>query len=95
MKQYYIYIVTNKLNSVFYIGVTNNLIRRTYEHRNSLASGFTSKYKTTKLVYYEIFNDINEAIIREKQIKGGSRKKKLDLIEKVNPTYEDLYESII
>ncbi len=94
-KQYYVYIATNKTNTVLYIGVTNNLIRRVFEHKHKMVSSFTSKYNITKLVYYEVFNDINEAIKREKQLKGGSRKKKMDLIKKMNPTLKDLYEEII
>ncbi|MEK7534426.1 MAG: GIY-YIG nuclease family protein [Patescibacteria group bacterium] len=95
-KQYYVYIAINKVNTVFYTGVTDNLIkRRMYQHKNKMASGFTSRYNINKLVYYEIYNDPNEAIKREKQIKGGSRKKKIDLIKKVNPTFKDLYEEII
>lgn len=94
-RQYYVYIATNKANSVLYTGVTNNLIRRSYEHRNSVVSSFTSKYKITKLIYYEIFQDVNEAIKREKQIKAGSRKKKLELIKKMNSQFKDLYEEII
>ncbi len=83
------------MNTVLYTGVTNDLIRRIFEHKNNLASSFTSKYKIIKLVYFEVYIDINEAIRREKQLKGGSRKKKMLLIEKVNPTYKDLYLSII
>lgn len=94
-KQYYIYIATNKINTVLYTGVTNNLIKRMYQHKNKMVSGFTSKYNINKLVYYEIFNDINEAINREKQIKGGSRKKKIELIKKINPEFRDLYSEII
>lgn len=94
-KYYYVYIATNKINTVFYIGITNDLIRRIYEHKNKLVSGFTSKYNITKLVYYEVFNDITEAIKREKQLKGGSRKKKIDLVKKTNPNFRDLYKEII
>ncbi|MBI2597495.1 GIY-YIG nuclease family protein [Candidatus Daviesbacteria bacterium] len=94
-KQYYVYIATNKMNTVLYTGVTNNLIRRMYEHKQKMVSGFTSKYNVVKLVYYEIFNDINEAITREKQIKAGPRKKKVDLVRKINPGFNDLYEEII
>ncbi|MBI3379369.1 GIY-YIG nuclease family protein [Candidatus Gottesmanbacteria bacterium] len=92
---YFVYIATNRTNRVLYTGVTNNLIRRLFSHKNKLVSSFTSKYNIQKLVYYEMFADINEAIIREKQIKGGSRQKKLDLIKSVNPNYNDLYEDII
>ncbi len=94
-EQYYVYIATNKINTVIYTGVTNNLVRRTFEHKTNNTSGFTSKYKVTKLVYYETFNDIKEAITREKQIKGGSRKKKIELVIKSNPDFKDLYEEII
>lgn len=83
------------MNTVLYTGVTNNLIRRMYEHKQKMVSGFTSKYNVVKLVYYEIFNDINEAITREKQIKAGPRKKKVDLVRKINPGFNDLYEEII
>lgn len=94
-KYYYVYIITNKINTVLYTGVTNNLVRRIYEHQQKLVSGFTSQYNVNKLVWFEVYEDIKEAIIREKQIKGGSRKKKLDLIKSLNPTFEDLYLNII
>ena len=93
-KQYCVYIMTNAHNTVLYTGVTNNLARRVYEHKNGLGGVFTKKYNINKLVYYEIGNDINEAIVREKQIKGGSRKKKIDLINSLNPERKDLYEEI-
>ncbi len=93
-KQSYIYIMTNIENGTLYVGVANDLIRRVYEHKNKLIEGFTQKYKLDKLVYYEIFDDIEVAIAREKQLKGGSRKRKLDLINKVNRQWEDLYEKI-
>ncbi|MFA6096304.1 MAG: GIY-YIG nuclease family protein [Candidatus Paceibacterota bacterium] len=88
--QYYLYIMTNKFNTVLYTGVTNNLARRVYEHKNKTIKGFTSRYNITKLVYYEIYNNINDAIAREKQIKGGSRKKKINLIKNMNPEFRDL-----
>ena len=94
-KQYYIYIITNFENGTLYTGVTNNLVRRVYEHRNKLVDGFTKKYDLNKLVYYEISDTIEVAILREKQIKGGSRKKKLALINNFNKKWEDLYEAII
>lgn len=94
-KQYFIYIMTNFENGTLYTGVTNNLVRRVYEHKNKLAEGFTKKYDLDKLVYFEVFGSIEYAISREKQIKGGSRKKKLDLINKFNKEWVDLYESII
>ena len=83
-KQYFVYIATNKNNAVLYTGVTNNLVRRMRQHKRKLVSSFTSKYNVTKLVHYEVCVNINSAISREKQIKAGSRKKKLDLIKKTN-----------
>ena len=88
MNQYYVYIMSNKSKTLY--GVTNNLIRRVYEYKNKLNLGFTSKYNITKLFYYEIFSEITKAIAREKQIKGWLRKKKIDLIESVNPDWKDL-----
>ena len=93
-RQYYIYIVTNKSNSVLYTGVTNDLKRRVYEHRQKLVEGFTKKYNINKLVYYEIFEDAENAIIREKQIKGGPRQKTIDLVNSTNPEWRDLYEEL-
>ncbi len=89
-KSYYVYITTNITNNVLYIGVTNNLPRRIYEHKNSLVEGFSKKYKTNKLVYYETTNDINFAIIREKQLKNWRREWKMNLIEKENPGFSEL-----
>jgi putative endonuclease len=91
-RQYYIYIMTNKKNTVLYTGVTNNLWRRVYEHKEKLVEGFTKKYNITKLVYCEVFDRIEDAITREKQIKGGSRQKKIDLINSTNKDWRDLYE---
>ena len=79
---------------MLYTGVTNDLKRRMYEHKNKLADGFSEKYNIDKLVFYEIYNDINEAIAREKQIKGGSRVKKIKLIEEMNHKWNDLYDEI-
>ena len=93
-KQYYIYILTNKRNNVLYSGVTNDLQRRVYEHRKKLVGGFTTKYNVDKLVYYEETDSIEAAIQREKQIKGGSRQKKIDLIEGMNSQWRDLYEDL-
>ncbi|MDD5457495.1 MAG: GIY-YIG nuclease family protein [Candidatus Margulisbacteria bacterium] len=90
-KQYYIYLMTNSRNSVIYVGVTNDLMRRVNEHKEQLLEGFTKKYNINKLVYYEIFQNSREAIIREKQIKAGSRNKKNELINKVNPEWKDLF----
>jgi putative endonuclease len=93
-RQYYIYIMTNQRNRVLYTGVTNDLPRRAYEHRTGRGGSFTSRYRVTKLVYYEIANDVNAAIAREKQIKAGPRQKKIDLIESTNPEWVDLYEEL-
>lgn len=87
---YYIYILTNKYNKVLYVGVTNNLVRRIYEHKNNLVDGFTAKYNIHKLVYYDYVEDVISAITREKQIKGWTRKKKISLIESMNPNWLDL-----
>ena len=87
---YYVYILTNKYNSVFYTGVTNNLQRRCNEHKKKLIKGFTSKYNIGKLVYYEVFDQINDAIAREKQIKGYTRFKKKKLIDDFNQNWQDL-----
>ena len=92
--QYYVYIMTNKRNSVLYTGVTNDLKKRIYEHKTKLIDGFTKKYNVSKLVYYEVFSDIYNAIAREKQIKGGSRKRKIHLIDSVNSDWRDLYEEL-
>jgi putative endonuclease len=91
---YCVYIMTNKYNTVLYTGVTNNLVRRVFEHRNGLIKGFTQKYKLHKLVWFETTNSIQAAILREKQIKGGSRQKKIDLIVSINPEWKDLWEDI-
>ena len=93
-KQYYVYIMTNSRNTVLYVGVTNNLIKRVYEHKAKLANGFTKKYNIVKLVYYEIFEDIENAILREKQIKAGSRQKKIRLIDSTNGEWRDLYDEL-
>ncbi len=90
MKRGYVYILTNKNNTVLYIGVTSNLVKRVYEHRNELVEGFTKKYKCKKLVYYEIFDSIEEAIKREKYLKGKRRRFKEELINTMNPDWEDL-----
>jgi putative endonuclease len=94
-RQYYVYIMTNAHNTVIYTGITNDLPRRAYEHRNGLGGIFTKKYNVCKLVYYEVTDSIESAIAREKQIKGGSRRKKIDLINSLNPQWKDLYEEII
>jgi len=92
---YSVYITANKMITVLYIGVTNNLIKRIWEHKNKVVPGFTAKYNVDKLVYYENYSDINEAIKREKQLKRWSRKKKMDLIQPFNPTWKDLYEDLL
>ena len=89
-RNYYVYIMTNINNTVLYTGVTNNLIRRVYEHKNKLIIGFTSKYNVSKLIYYEVFNDSLNAITREKTIKNMVRRKKLKLINDINPKFEEL-----
>ena len=91
MKQYYVYIMTNK-SKTLYIGVTENLERRVYEHKNKLIEGFTRKYNITKLAYHKVTNDVQSAIQREKQIKGWLWRKKIALIEAVNPEWTDLSE---
>jgi len=94
MKTYYVYIITNKGNNVLYTGVTSNLDKRVQEHKeNKYPHSFTSRYKCYKLVHYEMTNNIESALAREKQIKGGSRKQKLELITAENPKWTDLSES--
>ena len=90
-KQYYVYIMTNRSRTL-YTGITSDLQRRVYEHKNKLINGFTKKYSITKLVYFEATNEVNSAIAREKQIKGWLRKKKIALIESMNPEWKDLSE---
>ena len=94
-EQYYVYILFSKKNGTLYVGVTNDLIKRIWQHKNKVADGFTKRYNVNNLGYYEIFGDINLAIAREKQLKGGNRKTKLELIELNNPDWQDLYYSII
>jgi putative endonuclease len=93
-RQYYVYIMTNQYNTVLYTGITNDLKRRIYEHKEKMVAGFTNKYNITKLVYYEVFDDPENAISREKQIKAGSRQKKIQLITSMNKEWRDLYERI-
>ncbi len=94
MRHYCVYIMTNKHNTVLYTGVTGDLRKRVYEHREKLLDGFTKKYNLTKLVYYEVLDDPENAILREKQIKAGSRQKKLALVKGFNPGWVDLYETL-
>ena len=91
-KQYYVYIMTTKSNTALYTGVTNDLQRRVLEHRSGKGGLFTKKYKIYKLVYDEIGDDIRSAIVREKQIKAGSRMKKIALINSINPNWDDLFD---
>ena len=91
MKKFYVYIMCSEKNGTLYIGVTNDLSRRIYQHKNKKVPGFTAKYSVDRLVYFEIFESILTAIRREKQIKGWNRLWKLQLIEKINPAWNDLY----
>jgi len=91
-----VYIMTNEFHHVLYAGVTSDLKKRVFEHKNCVfPESYTSKYKAFKLVYYEGFHTIEDAIAREKQIKAGSRKKKIELIESLNPEWKDLYEEVL
>jgi len=90
----YVYLMMNKIDTVIYTGVTNDLKKRVYEHKEKLVKGFTGKYNINKLVYFEVFDDIEDAILREKKIKGGSRNRKLSLIKSINPGFKDLYDNI-
>jgi putative endonuclease len=92
MKKSYVYFITNKNNTVIYIGVTSNLLKRIYQHKTKSFKGFTAKYNCDKLVYFEEFTDIKYAIEREKQLKSGNRKRKEDLVTIENPNWEDLSE---
>jgi putative endonuclease len=92
---YYIYILASKKNGTLYIGVTRDLIKRTYEHKNDFVDGFTKKYKVHNLVYYEEYNAIEEAILREKQLKKWERQWKINLIQKSNPLWKDLYDNLL
>jgi putative endonuclease len=93
-KQYYVYILTNKWNKVLYVGVTNDLQRRVLEHRDKTLRGFTQRYNVDKPIYFEATESIESAILREKQLKGGSRKQRIALIESVNPEWKDLYQEL-
>jgi putative endonuclease len=92
---YCVYIMTNKVNTVLYTGVTNDLYRRVLQHRNGKGGVFTSRYNVTRLVYYECCEDITAAITREKQIKGGSRQAKVDLVNSINPAWNDLFDELL
>ena len=95
MKQYYVYILASRKNGTLYIGVTNDLRKRVYEHKEKLVEGFTEKYEVHNLVYYAAYGDVVDAIAREKQLKKWNRKWKLELIEEKNPEWKDLYSEII
>ena len=95
MKQYYVYILASKKNGTLYIGITNNLPKRVFEHKNNLVEGFTQKYNVHNLVYYEQYSDVYSAIIREKRLKKCKRRWKIELIEKINPDWKDLYHDLI
>jgi putative endonuclease len=94
MKQYFVYILASRKNGTLYIGVTNNLPERIYQHKNNLVAGFTQKYAVRNLVYYEVYQRIQDAITREKRIKKWKRQWKIELIEKSNPNWQDLYDSL-
>ena len=94
MENSYVYILTNQYNTTLYLGATSNLVKRIYEHREKLADGFSKRYNLNKLVYFEMFGDITNAIAREKQLKAGSRMDKLDLIKNSNPQWNYLHEEI-
>lgn len=93
-KSYYVYILASKRNGTLYIGVTNDLVRRVYEHKQGLVEGFTKKYNVKQLVFFEETNDVESAITREKQMKKWNRQWKIELIEKQNPEWKDLYSEI-
>ena len=95
MKSYYVYILASERNGTLYIGITSNLAKRIWENKNKAISGFTSKYNTDKLVYFEEFQDINLALGREKLLKSWQRKWKMDLIEQTNQEWKDLYDEIV
>ena len=90
----YVYIMSNKYRTVFYVGVTSNLLNRVYEHKNHINPGFTSKYNCTELIYFECYNRIEEALLREKQLKKWKREWKMRVIKEMNPQLKDLSESI-
>ena len=93
-KQYFVYILANRPGGVLYTGMTNDLNRRVFEHKSKVAGGFTMRYNVDRPVYFEVFDDSQAAITREKQIKAGPRRKKVELIESVNPQWVDLYDEL-
>jgi putative endonuclease len=94
MGQYFVYMLASKKNGTLYIGVTNTLLKRIHEHKNNLVGGFTQKYNVHNLVYYEVYQNILDAIAREKRIKKWKRQWKIELIEQSNPNWEDLFDSL-
>lgn len=94
MPDFYVYIMTNQHHTTLYTGMTNNLFRRVSQHRSGKGGKFTAKYHLTKLVYYEVFDYVYDAIAREKQIKGGTRKRKIDLVNEINPEWQDLFDQL-
>ena len=94
-KNFYVYILTNQRNGTLYVGVTSDLIKRVWEHKNKVLKGFTEQYNVNKLVYYEHFVDAEHAIGREKRLKKYNRKWKTDLIERMNPAWKDMYEDLL
>ncbi|MDA8100711.1 MAG: GIY-YIG nuclease family protein [Nitrospiraceae bacterium] len=93
-RHYYVYIMTNPTRTVLYTGVTNDLQKRVFQHKEKTVPGFTERYNLNKLVFFETTPDVKSAILREKQIKGGSRAKKIALVEAMNPKWNDLYETL-
>ncbi len=93
-RQYYVYVLANATNTCTYVGVTNDLVRRVFEHKGKFVAGYTSRYHIDKLVYYEVTGDIVSAISREKQLKSYSRARKVSLVSSMNPAWEDLYEQL-
>ena len=94
MKQAYVYVLFSQPNGTLYVGVTSDLAKRVYEHKQKIVKGFTQKYGVDKLGYYEVYESMEAAITREKQLKAGSRKKKLELITQSNPQWKDLYDDL-
>ena len=93
-QEFYVYIMSNSRKTVLYTGVTNDLMRRVWQHRHGKGGGFTTRYSCIRLVFYEVYQDSYNAISREKQIKGGSRRRKVQLIEQANPGWRDLYDEL-
>ena len=94
MPEYYVYIMTNQQHTTLYTGVTNDIYRRVDQHKSGKGSKFTTKYHLTKLVYFEVFDYVHDALTREKQIKSGSRQNKIDLVNEINPDWKDMYDQL-